>query len=173
MTDASAYIGHASCDAVTVMGGAFTIPGNETPHAETNIAFDPDAAAVFFSSFHTLNVHVVPLDMTRKVIWSKKTVAQIPATTPQAAWIKHMLLTWFAKYSHEREGDFNLHDPLAVYLTFFPEHATWIKSGIEVVTKGIKRGQTVLNPTNPVCQIAWELDNPEAIAEHIFSLLFF
>jgi len=169
-TDANNMVQQGHVQSATVMGGAFTIPGNETEYAETNIAFDVDAAAHFFDTCK--HVRVVPLDVTRKVFWSIATVKRIPESSAQHIWIKRMLLTWFDRYDHAKEKDFNLHDPLAVYLTFFPEKAIWTKSGVSVVTAGKKRGQTILDTLAPACQVA--LDVPEAIqiAEEIFRLLF-
>jgi inosine-uridine nucleoside N-ribohydrolase len=58
-------------DDVTIMGGAFLIEGNETKYAETNIAFDVDAACKYFDLTKT-QTRVVSLDVTRKVMWSQR-----------------------------------------------------------------------------------------------------
>lgn len=172
LTEANKILRMGKLQSATVMGGAFKIAGNETPFAETNIAFDPDAAAHFFATDAVTEVRVVPLDVTRKVKWSHKAVLSIPEDTESSIWIKKVLLKWFDKYNHEREKDFNLHDPLAVYLTFFPDHASWVKSGVKVETKGEKRGQTKLNLHAPSCEVALGLDQPQAIAQEIFDILF-
>lgn len=172
MTDALKMFECGNLKNVTIMGGAFTVPGNETPYAETNIAFDADSAAHFFKACRGAHVRVVPLDMTREVFWALETVQSIPETSPQSIWIKQVLLAWFNNYSHEREKDFNLHDPLAVYLTIFPEKATWISSGINVTVEGKKRGQTIAEMKNPLCEIAWKLSDPEGVAKNMFRLLF-
>jgi purine nucleosidase len=155
-----------------VMGGAFAISGNETAYAETNIAFDPDAAARFFEGCTSGTVRVVPLDVTRKVYWSKEKVQTIQETNKKNRWLKRMLLAWFDRYDHDKEKDFNLHDPLAVYAGFYPDVAIWKTSGVYVETKGIKRGQTVLDAQLPLCSIAMDLKNPKQIADDIFSLVF-
>lgn len=155
-----------------VMGGAFNIEGNETKYAETNIAFDPDSAAEFFKHCKDTDVKVVPLDVTRKVFWDIKTVNSIPETNIVNNWLKKLLLAWFDKYNHEREKSFNLHDPLAIYLLFHPNEATWKESGIKVITEGEQRGRTILSSDNPACQIALDLDNPPKIAEQMFTTIF-
>ena len=83
---------------VTVMGGAFNAPGNETPYAETNIRFDPEAAAHFFASCQNINVSVVPLDVTRQVFWTKDQVLQISEDSPDKLWAKKLLLAWFKNW---------------------------------------------------------------------------
>lgn len=172
MTDAEKILGAGTIKEAIVMGGAFTIPGNETKYAETNIAFDPDAAAHFFKMCSGTQVRVVPLDMTRKVFWSLKTVQSIPESSTKSVWLIKLLLAWFTNYNHDKEKDFNLHDPLAVYLSLYPEKAKWKRAGVRVITKGAMRGRTVLDAKNPEVNIAWQLDNPDKIAQDIFSMLF-
>ena len=157
---------------ITIMGGAFMIGGNETKYAETNIAFDPDSANNFFNKLSSVEVRVVPLDVTRKVFWTLEQVNNIPETNKINLWIKKLLLTWFDKYNHDKEKDFNLHDPLAVYLTYFPEKAKWYSSGVKIITKGVKRGATLFCTNNYPCNIAINLINPNALSNDIYSLVF-
>lgn len=157
---------------ITLMGGAFEIEGNETRFAETNVAFDSDAAAYFFKEIENVKVNVVPLDVTRKVRWSKEQIDTIPETDKINIWLKQLLSTWFIKYNHEKEKDFNLHDPLAVFLHFFPEQAYWVTSGVQVMTKGKNRGQTVFCDHNPICHIAIDLQDEKKISQDIYSIIF-
>lgn len=172
LTDPLKLLRSKSFKEITVMGGAFEVEGNETEYAETNIAFDPDSAKYFFDELRDQKVKVVPLNVTRKVYWSKDTVESIPATNQVNRWFKQLLLTWFDKYNHDREKEFNLHDPLAVYLDFFPKKAKWKNSGVSVITKGKKRGQTIFSTANQSCEIALDLIDGKQIAEHIFSTAF-
>ncbi len=172
LTDPLKLLREKRVNEITIMGGAFKIEGNETKYAETNMAFDPDSAKYFFDELKNLKVKVVPLDVTRKVYWSKRQINNIPENNELNIWLKQLLSTWFDKYNHDREKDFNLHDPLAVYLDFFPEKALWKKSGIKIITKGIKRGQTIFDKYNPSCQIAISLKGEKEIANHIYSILF-
>jgi inosine-uridine nucleoside N-ribohydrolase len=157
---------------ITLMGGAYKIEGNETQYAETNIAFDPDAAKYFFEELNDVKVRVVPLDVTRQVYWSRGRVERIPENNAVNLWLKKLLSAWFDNYNHDREKDFNLHDPLAVYLNFFPENAKWIASGVSVMTEGEKRGQTIFSKENPSCQIALDLVDPKKISGEIYSIIF-
>lgn len=157
---------------IVAMGGVFYDEGNETVHAETNIAFDPDAACLFFAKHKDISVSIVPLDVTRKVYWSEEMINAIGETNIINTWIKEILRFWNKRYSHEREEQFNLHDPLAVYLTFFPEKADWIQEGVEVETLGKKRGKTKIGRYNPKCKIAVRLKKADTIAEEIFKIAF-
>lgn len=172
LTDAYKLCKRNKIKNITLMGGAFRVEGNETQYAETNIAFDPDSAYHLFKEFSDTKVKVVPLDVTRKVFWTIEQVHDIPEVSEVNKWIKKLLLTWFDKYDHNREKDFNLHDPLAVYLARFPNEAEWVTSGVEVLTKGEMRGQTVFKEGNPACEVAVSLENPAAIANSIFEKVF-
>ena len=157
---------------LVLMGGAFEEKGNETPYAEFNFAFDPDAAQKIFENCKNIDVYLVPLDVTRKVTWTLEKVQSIPETSEMNKWLRKLLLAWFENYDHDKEKDFNLHDPLAVYLAFYPESIGWITSGVEVITEGKQRGRTVLSKDNPVCNVALYIDEPKTISEKIFKTLF-
>lgn len=174
LTDVSKlYQTHASTN-ITLMGGAFSVDGNETQYAETNIAFDPDAADKFFRQFSSDTlVRIVPLDVTQKVSWSFDQVLSIPESNSIHAWLKKLLITWFECYDHSKEKDFQLHDPLAVYLSVFPEKAIWYSRGVEVVLTGKQRGQTMFTDRNNACEIAVDLTSPNTISEDIFSFMFY
>lgn len=156
---------------MVVMGGAVQVPGNETPYSETNIRFDPDAAANVFEHDTNENTYLVPLDVTRRVSWTKQDVEEIPKRDKTLSWIRKLLLTWFEKRGEPKGENFDLHDPLAVYAAFFPNKLVWEKTGIEVVREGKERGQTVRSKENPPCNVALGLDNPEKIARHILELI--
>ncbi len=157
---------------ITIMGGAIHVPGNETSYAETNIAFDPDAAEYVFAHSGGMSISVVPLDVTKRVFWTKDEVARIPEDAAYAAWVKRMLLTWFESYGGKRESVFHLHDPLAIYSIHFPDSLEWVTSGIQVITSGAERGRTILSNANSPCRIALEVHNPSRIAQRIFEIIF-
>ncbi|MBI4990926.1 nucleoside hydrolase [Candidatus Gottesmanbacteria bacterium] len=62
---------------ITIMGGVFFEEGNETKYAETNIAFDPEAAQKFFNHCNGIKAKVVPLDVTRQVFWTLDMVRKV------------------------------------------------------------------------------------------------
>ncbi|MBI2889000.1 MAG: nucleoside hydrolase [Candidatus Liptonbacteria bacterium] len=172
MTGVGAMLRRGNIENITVMGGAIHVPGNETSHAETNIAFDPEAAEYVFAHFGGAGINVVPLDVTKKVFWTKDDVVRIPDNTAHVAWVKKMLLTWFESHGGKRELVFHLHDPLAIYSMYFPGSLEWIISGIQVVTNGVERGRTILSDANPPCKIALEVRNPSRIGQKIFEIIF-
>lgn len=157
---------------LTIMGGAFTVKGNETAYAETNIAFDPDAAAQTFQSCQGIDVMVLGLDVTKTVYWTRAMTDAIPETNTINNWIKKMLTSWWENYGGKRETVFHLHDPLAVYSLFFPDEIEWLTSGVRVETVGERRGQTVLEPKNPPCKVAQRVPNAERVAQHIYEIIF-
>lgn len=152
----------------TVMGGAFNDRGNYTDYAECNIVCDSKAASLFFSNCEEIDVKVVPLDVTRK----ETTIDKIPEYNKTNRWIKKILKTWYSRYYPKKKNYFKVHDPLAVYLTFFPEKAVWKKSGIKVILSPKKRGKTEFSNTKPICKVALDLKNPDKIAQEIFDIAF-
>lgn len=171
LTDVYPLIQTYTPQKITMMGGVFKEKGNETEYAEFNIALDPDSASLFFENCSSIEVNVVSLDVTRKTMWTFEMVKNIPETNDLNSWIKKILLAWYKNYNHEKEKNFNLHDPLAIFLHFFPEHTQWKKSGVGVITQGKRRGQTVIDKNNPPCNIATDLVNTKKISEKIYSLI--
>ena len=172
MTAVSELLDKKGIKNITIMGGAFNIQGNETIYSETNIAFDPEAAAHFFDNCYNIRVRIIPLDVTKKVFWSKDLINKITESNPKNIWAKNLLLAWFKNYGDKKKENFDLHDPLAVYSIFFPENIIWQKTGVKVIVKGKKRGQTIFDSNNPVCQIAIGIKDPQKVAKDIFKIIF-
>jgi inosine-uridine nucleoside N-ribohydrolase len=172
LTDPLKIIRKEKIQEITLMGGAFEVEGNETKYAETNIAFDTDAAGLFFREIKNIQVRVVPLDVTRHVYWTREKIERIPLNNKTNNWLKKLLLTWYEKYDHKREKNFHLHDPLAVYLNAYPSQALWKISGVNVVISGKMRGRTIFEKHNPNCEIALKLKNANYISDFIFETLF-
>lgn len=172
MTEVCNMLQQDKVKSTTVMGGAIHVPGNETAYAETNIAFDPEAAEYVFANCEDIEVNVVPLDVTKQVFWTKNNVVQISEDGAYKVWIKKILLAWFENYGGKQESVFHLHDPLAIYSMYFPDSLEWITSGIEVLIDGVERGRTVLNNKNPPCKIVSGVHSPSHIAQRIFEIIF-
>jgi purine nucleosidase len=172
MTVAADFLGKQKIENITIMGGAFNVSGNETIYSETNIAFDPEAAAYFFNNCQNIKVQVIPLDVTKKVSWQKNFIDKIPEDSLEKIWAKKLLLAWFKNYGDKKTINFDLHDPLAVYSIFFPENFEWQNSGVKVAVNGKKRGQTIFSKSNPCCKIATGIKNPDKAAKDMFNIIF-
>lgn len=159
---------------ITIMGGVFNDKGNfgNNTFAECNIGYDPDAADKFFTGIQNQEVRVVPLDVTRKIFWDEKTIDLIPDKHGWQTWVKKVIKDWYINYGNIRGFTLKLHDPLAVYLTFFPEEAEWEEHGVSVILEGEQRGRTVFCDDNPKCKIAMSLKNSVLIQKNIFKLIF-
>lgn len=153
---------------VTIMGGVFNEAGNYTKHSECNIAFDPKAASLFFNNFKNLKVRVIPLNITKKTYWPHDLVKRIPETSKINIWIKKIILDWYQK----RDKIYKIHDPLAIYLHFYPQKAVWKETGVRIILSSKKRGKTEFDKKNPICNIALDIKNPDKIAEEIFNIVF-
>lgn len=161
-----------SINKVMVMGGAFNVAGNETKYSEFNAAADPEAVSEFFKNAKGVNVSVVSLDGTGKTTWPLFMVKGIPETNKTNILLKKLLLAWFEGFK-DKNAFFELYDPLAVYLNFFPKDAKWVKGDVEVILRGKKRGKTVLkkNERSSV-KVAVEIPNPKLVGQKIFDLIF-
>jgi inosine-uridine nucleoside N-ribohydrolase len=97
----------------------------------------------------------------------------IPETNIINRWLKELILAWFDNYNHEKEKDFNLHDPLAVFLSYYPEFVTWQEGEVFVEKGSEMRGKTVLRCSNsPRDCVAIDCLDPDEVAKSIFDLIF-
>lgn len=130
---------------VIVMGGAFCVPGNVTPHAEFNVFVDPDAASqVFAAGFRDCTI--VGLDATHQTVLSRELWDGIPETAQGAAkLVREVLQRTFIERG--KSGHY-MHDPLAAAVALDP---TVIRGGAFTVTvdqEGKKRGVTRAGASN-------------------------
>lgn len=135
---------------VTVMGGAVRVPGNITPHAEANIANDPEAAAAVLAA--GWDVTLVPLDVTLQHRFDEDDrAALVRHGTPLTAALAEMLSGYFDWY----ETIFGvrcspLHDPLAACVAtgdVRPGEAP--RLGLRVALDGEERGRLIEDPDVP------------------------
>lgn len=105
---------------VIVMGGSFH-PQNPTP--EFNARCDPEAAQIVFSA--GWNVHVLGLNVTRRVYFSRRDFASLPGGNPAVELLRAQARAWIDRVEEmgwEQDGC-ALHDAVATaYLadgTFF------------------------------------------------------
>lgn len=142
---------------VVVMGGAVTVPGNVTAHAEANIYSDPEAAAFVFRSGIPLTM--VGLDVTMQTLlprarleeWHRKDDEVAKFLAQAADFYMNAYEAWSPGI-----GGCALHDPLAVGVVIDPAFCRTEKMRVEVVTEGERTGETVgersaLTPSINVC----------------------
>ncbi len=118
-------------------------------------------------------INVVPLDVTRRVAWTKEHIYDIPVNNQLSRWIKDALIQWYSNFRPEDDQKlFKLHDPLAAYLAYYPEQADWVSSGVAIVLNGDERARTILDDNSDPCNIAMEVKNAENISTTIYDAVF-
>ena len=99
--------------ALFVMGGAVRVPGNVGPVSEFNFAMDPEAAAIVLQA--GLPLTLVPLDVTERVVLTRKLLDSINPAGKLHAFVEEIVAGTMAFHRMRGEGEgIVLHDPLAV-----------------------------------------------------------
>lgn len=125
---------------VSVMGGAYDVPGNITPAAEFNIYVDPDAANQIFAA-PWREIVAVGLDVTHRTILPREDWELSERAGEPTAQLEHRLL---ARTFHERDKTgFYLHDPLAAAVALDDSLVTTEERSVTVTPAGEERGRTV------------------------------
>jgi purine nucleosidase len=125
---------------VVIMGGAYEIPGNITPHAEFNIYADPDAAQQVLSAGIT-DVTLVGLDVSHQTALPRQAWEAAQRLTSPSA----VLVAEVCKDTFERRGldGFYLHDPLALGVALDPTFVECENGTVDVILDGEERGRTI------------------------------
>jgi purine nucleosidase len=123
-----------------IMGGAYDVPGNVTPHAEFNIWADPEAAAQVFATKFPEAI-AVGLDVSHQTLLTRddwKSAGSIADPLDQ------MLVKVCQRSFIDRDQTgFPLHDPLATAVAVDPSLVGLEKGTVEVVLTGEQEGRTV------------------------------
>ena len=140
---------------VVVMGGAFEVPGNVTPHAEFNVFADPEAAQQVFSS-GLPSLTAIGLDVTHQTAWSRSSWEATRAAVGDPA---AKLAVAVCRQAFEDRGltQTYLHDPLAVAVALDPDLVRNEDAAIAVETDDERRGKTeIIGPGST--QVALAVD---------------
>lgn len=134
---------------LVIMGGAYHVPGNTTPHAEFNIYCDPEAAAqVFESAARFKRFTAIGLDVCHQVALTRSDYLACQAAESAGARL-------FARISRrsfeERKSEaFYLYDPLALAVAAQPGLVRNEDSAVIVDLDEEHRGRTHAAGPGPV-----------------------
>ena len=136
-------------ESVTVMGGAYTVGGNETADAEYNMWVDPVAAGhVFAAGF---NLTAVGLDVSMKTRLGKEDLPARPvgpgrSVRPMAVLARRLAVYYMSREAAQTgaQGAY-LHDPLALGVAVGLATVTKSARGaVTVDTEGECKGRTLM-----------------------------
>jgi purine nucleosidase/pyrimidine-specific ribonucleoside hydrolase len=151
---------------VVAMGGAVAVGGNATAAAEYNVFADPESAARVLAA--GLPLTLVPLDVTREVVWSAKAVERLSRAIDPVAQFAHAVgRAALGLLAPSGEAGLTLHDPLAVGVALDASvvEAESLPVAVEI-TGTHTRGMTVVDrrpgqserATWPRCRVARRVD---------------
>ena len=145
---------------IIVMGGAVSVAGNITPHAEFNIHEDPWAANAVFES--GIPVTLVGLDVTHQTFMHRRDGPQWFRGDSKSAQLGNRILT---DRFQELDGfdEFHLHDPLAVAAAIEPDVLTCRSASVSVATDGEERGRTIASYGEGSVKVAVGVDVERAV----------
>ncbi|MCH8206818.1 MAG: nucleoside hydrolase, partial [Chloroflexi bacterium] len=124
---------------LVVMGGAFEVPGNVTPHAEFNTFNDPEAAQVVFSS--GIPTTLVGLDVCDDVYLTVEDDQWASGESDAETLARNLTDGWFA--SHPDEARYSLCDPLALMAVLREDLMTYRQATVHVESgSSERRGKT-------------------------------
>ncbi|QMV41514.1 nucleoside hydrolase [Cohnella cholangitidis] len=160
---------------VVIMGGAVTVSGNVTPHAEANIHSDPEAAEFVFGS--GLPIKLVGLDVTMKTLLPRTRLREWrDKGTKMSRFLADATDFYIDAYERFSPGigGCALHDPLAVGMVIDPTFCRTESMPVKVDTEGEHTaGQTyadrnVVPDGRPSIDVCLEVDADRFLA-HFMS----
>ena len=131
---------------IVLMGGGYFEQGNITPSAEFNIYVDPEAADRVFSCGAPITM--MPLDVTHKVMTTKKRVDAIRTIDNRAAQALVDMLEFSERFDEEKYGTDGgpLHDPTTIAWLLQPRLFKGRLCNVEIETQSdLTRGATVVD----------------------------
>lgn len=165
----------ASCPALAekierifIMGGAFWVPGNFAPTAESNIVKDPEAAAIVLGS--GVPTTWVGLDVTTQVVLKDERHERLATGNRRARFVDE-ITRFYAKYYRASLGldGVSLPDPTTAVCLLRPDLFTVAEQYVEVDTSGpLSQGKTFAHPSRPLgrglkADVAVDVDAQEVI----------
>lgn len=166
----------AVLDQTVVVGGAWAVPGNAGPVAEFHVHLDPDAAKrVLHGELHPL---LIPLDVTRKLVFSPSDLLELPNPDSRTCQFLRKIAPFGIRASSNLYGieGFHLKDVLGTVAVAVPALVSSEPHYVDVETRGeLTRGMTVVDarPSRtaaPNCRMATGVSVTE-VREYIVKVL--
>lgn len=152
---------------IVVMGGAFRTYGNCTPVSEYNFWCDPYSAKKFFEVVPSNKMTLVPLDVTRKIVFTPEKAKDIEYKNFDIGNFIRKITAFYMHFHFQQEGIYGcvINDPLAIFVADGYLHT---KSYYALVCDNmdITRGQMIVDAGNiyhkePNCQIVTSIKADE------------
>jgi purine nucleosidase len=129
---------------LVAMGGALSVPGNATPAAEYNVAFDPTAASELLQADWPSPPGLISLDVTLRATLGPAELAALAARRTPAARFLAAPLERYARFATLPDGTLPTHDVLVPIAIAEPALIEWSTIRLDVdVTGGDDWGRTV------------------------------
>lgn len=136
----------AVLDQTVIIGGCWREPGNAGAMAEFHMALDPDAAKrVFHAELHPL---LIPLDITRKLVFSPTDLLELPNPDSRTCQFLRKIVPFGIRASSNLYGieGFHLKDVVGTTAVALPAAVSSEPQIVDVETKGeLTRGMTVID----------------------------
>jgi inosine-uridine nucleoside N-ribohydrolase len=136
----------AVLDQTVIIGGCWREPGNAGPLSEFHIHLDPEAAKrVFHAELHPL---LIPLDVTRKLIFSPSDLLELPNPDSRTCQFLRKIVPFGIRASSNLYGieGFHLKDVLGTVAVAVPAAVSSEPHFVDVETRGeLTRGMTVID----------------------------
>lgn len=136
----------AVLDQTVIVGGSWKEPGNAGPVAEFHIHLDPDAAKRVFAA--ELNPLLIPLDVTRRLVFSPSDLLELPNPDSRTCQFLRQIVPFGIRASSNLYGieGFHLKDVLGVAAVALPGCVTAESRVADVETRGeLTRGMLVVD----------------------------
>lgn len=134
------------------MGGSFKSHGNCSPVAEYNYWCDPDAAALVYDTLHQNGkmIHMIGLDVTRKIVLTPTLLEYICRLNKETGEFIRKITKFYFDFHWEWEHIIGcvINDPLAVAYFLNPDICQGFDSYVQIETRGITLGQSVVDSMN-------------------------
>lgn len=137
----------SAIDEVVCMGGTYKSHGNCSPVAEYNFWCDPDAADIVFQN---LFVHMIGLDVTRKIVLTPNIISYMQRVSPEKAEFIKNITKFYLDFHWQQEGLIGcvINDPLAIAYFIDRSLCQGFDSHVRVETQGISNGQSLVDRFN-------------------------